>query len=338
MQGADAVLDREEDRRRVLPGRFVLPAADDDEPGHVVAAVLDVAPHGAQAVEFAGQTAGDRGPRRVRRGAARGLGGAGDIPDRDLREVRLKPLGALRDGLVVRVQDAHVPELSAFREQVVVNDEHDLGVNRQRRLEEHVQRVVHHALGGILHGNDAECGLVALDRAEHLADAGFRQGARGGAEDAPAGLVGEGRLGAEVGDGERLLDLVRRGEDLPVDAPEGFVGERAGVRLLDAGDHLLLAPGVDDLDAPVFLDLADRAHDRGAPVEQGHQLPIDRVDPLAVRADALAAVGRGLSGFHETKGADPVRGPRLEPGTPRRISSTSRSCIRPRRRRWAWRR
>ena len=48
--------------------------------------------------------------------------------------------------------------------------ERELGADRERRLDQQVERVRHHALGGVLDRHDAEVRAAALDVAEDVAD------------------------------------------------------------------------------------------------------------------------------------------------------------------------
>ena len=58
----------------------------------------------------------------------------------------------------------------------------DLGLDGQRRGDEAVERLRHHALGRVLHRHDAVVGAAALDLVEHGGDRGDRQQLGAGAE------------------------------------------------------------------------------------------------------------------------------------------------------------
>ena len=75
--------------------------------------------------------------------------------------------------------------------------------------------MVDDALGGVLDGNHSLGTLFSFHGVKDLANALFGHVARGGAESAAAGLVCERGLRPEVGDGQRLFQVSRGGEDFP---------------------------------------------------------------------------------------------------------------------------
>ncbi len=92
-----------------------------------------------------------------------------------------------------------------------------------------IQRCLHRSFGGILDGNDPPEGLPLLHRGEDLGDGDLRGDADAPAEMGQCGLVAEGGLRPQEGDGHRLLKRTGGGDDLPEDLPQGALGQNPAV-------------------------------------------------------------------------------------------------------------
>ena len=82
---------------------------------------------------------------------------------------------------------------------MLVNGQFELAHNSQRRCEQRVEGLIHHAFRGVLHGDHAEVRLPCLNRAEYLRNRGRRAEVRKGTEVPLRGLLREGSLRAQVG-------------------------------------------------------------------------------------------------------------------------------------------
>ena len=132
--------------------------------------------------------------------------------------------------------------------------------------------------GGIFDRHEAEVGVAAVDFLEDRGDVGDGDVLDGGAEFFDAGEVGEGALGTEVGDAERLFEGEGAGHEFAVDRLEAGIGQRAAdgfVGLADAfEDDLFAVRGVDG-GAGLMFDFADVDDDAGAGVEEFDEAVIE---------------------------------------------------------------
>ncbi|MNT29840.1 hypothetical protein D3C72_1656020 [compost metagenome] len=110
-------------------------------------------------------------------------------------------------------------------------------------LEEAVEGVVDRALGGVLHRHHAEIHRTSGDFAEDFVDRSHRRTDHRMAEMLEGGGLGEGALGAEVGDLERLLQGEAGGHDLAEQPRHLLVVQRALVAVHDVLEHPGLALG-----------------------------------------------------------------------------------------------
>ena len=204
-------------------------------------AILDLRDDDVQAVDLRRCL-----PRDCRRavlvaGATRGFGVAADRHALGIRQVFVEPLPALRQRLLVRADAHDLLEAMHAAHQVLMDAQLDFAADPQRRGQEHVERVVDRALGGILDRHDAEIGVARLHFLEHFADRGERQRAHRVPEVLEHCLLRERALGTEEPDLERLLLREARGHDFAKQPHDFFVAQRALVALERLAQHLCFA-------------------------------------------------------------------------------------------------
>ncbi len=285
-------LDREEDRRDVALARPGRRLADHQKARRVVGAVLDALVDDAQPVELRRDGARDRGDLVVAPGELRRLRRRVRGLLRHVGQVQLEPAAALSQRLRVRVDRLDRAELARLRQQVVVDRNVDLGRDRERRLDEQVERVADHAFVGVLDRHHAELGLAGLDLREDRV--GGRRGSqvRHLSELLDRGLVCVGRGRTEICDADAALQRDRRGDDLAEDLADRRGRERTGVRALEPLEDLELARRHERGRAAGGLQAADIGVQRGAAVQQREDLRIDRVDLFAQRCQRLLVLVR----------------------------------------------
>ncbi len=205
MQRAHAVLDGEHDGGLVLACSARRFLCHHEEPGDIMRIVLDLSGNDLQAVEHGSHFAGNGARFGIVLGHLRGPGSARRVEYGNTRRILLDPLPALARHLRMGEYLPDVLQLSRTAHQVLRNFKHDLCIDLQVRVDEHVERVVHHALGGVLDGNDAVIGAAAVHFAEDVTDGLDRHILGRKAELLHAGHVRERCAGAQVGNLEGPL-------------------------------------------------------------------------------------------------------------------------------------
>ena len=264
--------------------------AEDDETRRVVRLVLDAGGELGQVVALAGRVAGDGRRIGFRGGQLRRLCVAADRHALRARQRAVQPLVALCQRLCVRIDALDLAERGRLGEQMLVDAQHDLAADLERRRQQEVEGAADRALGRILDRNDGEVGVVGLDLAKDVVDRELRQQARGVAEVAHRSALGEGTERPEEGDRERLFQRQADRHHLPEQPGDVVVGQRSRIGLLQAAQDLRLALGaIDEAGFAVLrLDLADALRAARALVEEMQKLVVDRVDLGAHDADCLA--------------------------------------------------
>ena len=165
-------------------------------------------------------------------------------------------------------------------QQVVVNSHLDLAANPEVDFQEHVQRVADYALCRIFDGDHAEIRLGALHLFEYGFDRRVPERLYGMAEMPVHRLLGERAFRAEVGYFQRLLAGQAGGHDLPEQAQNLRVAERAFVPLEHRAQYLrlplraVIVHGV----RQCTLGLADCVRQRRPFIDQALDCLVERVD------------------------------------------------------------
>ena len=129
-------------------------------------------------------------------------------------------------------------EVGRPREELLGDVEPELAADQDVREAQPVEGDVDRAFRAVLDRHDPVVHPAPLHVVEDLAD-GARGAARStGAEALEGGLVGEGRLGPQVGDGEGGLEGPARGQDFAPDGDERLGGQRPGVQRPEPADDL----------------------------------------------------------------------------------------------------
>ncbi len=201
---ARAVLHAKHQRGFVGSGRRAGVVADDEEARRVVRAILDRGLENLQPIDLRSHAAGERAGIGLGGGKFGGARCARDFDAIDARQIVPQPLPALPEDLRMGI---NLPDFFArdFREEVVLDAEEDLRADFQLGIHEHIEGVIHRALGGILDRGDPEVGFPALHGVEYFADADLRRVLDACAEFLPSCLMRPRRFRAEIGDGEVLL-------------------------------------------------------------------------------------------------------------------------------------
>lgn len=168
---------------------------DDQEARRVVGIVLDVGREDVEPVELRRGVAGDGAGLWILGGHARGLGVARHRDARQVREVAVEPLVALRQRLRVRVDAAGGADALGARHQLLVDAQAHLAAHLERVGQQQVERAADRALGGVLHRHHAVVGIAGFHRAEDVVDRRHRQEVGRGTEVLAAGALGEGAGG-----------------------------------------------------------------------------------------------------------------------------------------------
>jgi hypothetical protein len=285
---------------------MLLRMRDDREAGAVVGVVLDRRRHHVQPVLAARTRAGDRSQRRIGGSPARPFGVAQRGAAFDVRQVQAQPVAALRQRLRVRKHRLDAVERVLSPQQVVAHEQAGLADDEQRCVQEQVERARDHPLGGVLHRHHTEIGCAGAGAAKHFVDTGAGQAIDGRAEIAQRRLFAEGSGRPEVGHAHAPLQRATGGHDLAPDRGHAGALQRAVVGDLQPLDHLGLALRMEDHPTGALLQFADLLCQRGAPVQQREQFPIDRVDLRAQRQQR--AVGGLVGSAHrQAQMADPGR-------------------------------
>ena len=200
-----------------------------------------------------------------------------------------------------------------FRQQVVRHLLQDFSIDLKVRIDEHIQRVVDDALGGVLDRNHAEMRAPTLDLVEDFFDTAHRDVLCRLSEFLNTGEVGEGRPGPEIGNLLRALQRQRGRHDLTIDRSNGFVGKGSAVLANQALDDLGFSAGRMEMGARPGLDLdfSDLDDIVRALVQEAQDFIIDAVDRLPEVLDGLLT---GHTGRHPPS-ARPCQGCSL-PGCP----------------------
>ena len=219
---------------------------------------------------------------RVRfcRGQLGGAGGARDLHKIDSLEVDPEPVPALAKNLGMAVDLAQFLAFAAGH-QVVFDLEKDLCANPEIALHEHVERMVHGALSGVLDRDNAIIRLPPGYAVKHVGNVDLGCVADACPELAPGGLVGVSGFRPEERNGEVFLKCERGRHDLAVNRADCSFGEpaRKGPIFLGYGpEHLFLALRGVDGGAVCLFDHADFVDEVSALVEKVDQLIVQCVD------------------------------------------------------------
>ena len=285
---------RNHDRGAVAAARRHRLIADDEEAGLVVRLVLDVRLQDVQAVVVGGALAGDGRDAVLGRRQPRRFGIARHRPAGQGGVVGVQPVPALRQGLLVGADLLQrIDVRSALGQERVVDRQFDFRADAQSGGDEAVQGVLHHALGAVLHRHDAVVGGAGFHLAEDVAHRRQRPHPREVAELLDRGGFGVGAGGAEIGDGEGLLQRQAAGDDLAEQPLDVRVRERAFVLRPQPVENLRFAfRAVVDGGlgaAGGGLDFRHLAGAGGALVQEPVQLAVDAVDALAHLAQGVLA-------------------------------------------------
>ncbi len=196
----------------------------------------------------------------------------------------------------MRSHPAHVLEATAARKQAMGDAQHRLRADGHVEFRERVQRLGDHALRGVLHGHDAELGLVALHRRKHVGDARDAAQGRQLSELSQGRLVAERALRAQIGDPPRLLERPRGRDDLAKDGSESRIRERTVVGPGEAGHDATLAGGLVDRGTRGAFHLPHRPDESRARVELVQQGAIHRVDLVPQARELALEIGGGALG------------------------------------------
>jgi hypothetical protein len=101
-------------------------------------------------------------------------------------------------------------------EQAMLHLQYDLGDNFQVAVDEHIERVGHDPLGGILNRHDSVIRAVLADFGKDVGDGLLVGVPQAGAEPADGRLVGEGGFRPEIRDGHRFFERQGARHDLAV--------------------------------------------------------------------------------------------------------------------------
>ena len=205
VQGADLVLDADNEARAVVFCGGTALAAQHKKPSGVCGVILDVVVYDLKVVTLGGERPGDGGAGLVLGGLLGGAGGGGGLDNLDRRQVLLHPDTALGQRLRVGVEPANL-RAAVAADEAVLNGHDNLRHDLERAVNKQVQRMCDDALGGVLDWHHAVVGPVFLHLVEDVLDGFLRRVAQARAKLENGGLVGVCRLGAEIGNGERLLE------------------------------------------------------------------------------------------------------------------------------------
>ena len=167
----------------------------------------------------------------------------------------------------------------------MLHRQNDLRDDLQVAIHEHVERVRDDALGGVLDGDHAIVRAVFADFGEDIGDGLLRRVEQAGAEAADGGLVGEGRLGPKIGNGEGLLERQGAGHDFAVNGPQRLVGNRPLVLPADPLQDGPFAVRRVNLLVGLALDFADGQHVLSPLVHELDDLRVELVNGLAMFGD-----------------------------------------------------
>ena len=253
--------------------------------------VLDLRHQHAQAIHFRSRFSCDRRGAVLITRATRRFGIAADRHALDARQMLIQPLTALRQRLRMRADAHDLLQALHAAHQVLTDAQLDFAADLQRRVQEHVERVVDRAFGGVLDRHHAEVGVPGLHFFEHFADRRQRQRAHRMTEMLEHRLLRERAFRPEERDLERLLLRQARGHDLAEQPHDFFVAQRSFV----AFDAPCAAPALrvracrsrpcSGLRRAWTSRPAART---GALVEQFVDALVDAVDALADRAELAA--------------------------------------------------
>ena len=256
VQGADLVLDADDEAGAVVFRGGTALAAEHEKPGGIRGAVLDVVVDDLEVVTLGGERPGDGGAGLVLGGLLGGAGGGRGLDDLDRRQVLLHPDAALGQRLRVGVEPPDFRAAIAADEAML--DRHDdLRDDLERAVDEQVERVGDDALGGVLDRHHAIVGPVFLHLVEDVLDGFLRRVAQARAKPANGGLMGVGGLRAEVGHGKGFFQREGARHDLAVDGPHRLLRDWPVVQLGQALEDPPLTVRRIDFLASLELDCAD---------------------------------------------------------------------------------
>ena len=170
----------------------------------------------------------------------------------------------------------------------------------QGRVEEIVQGVAHHALGGVLHRHHAVVALARFHLGEHGINRGLGHADGGVAEMFQRGGLGEGTLRAQVGHLQRPLQRQAGRHDLAKYVGDTVTCQRPRVALDNPPQHLCLAfravvnhfgVGLTAQARGLGILQLDRRHPLGAlrpATDQRLDVPVDGID---IRPDLVEIPG-----------------------------------------------
>ena len=195
-----------------------------------------------------------------------------------VRQVAAEPPAALAEGLGVGEDALDIGELGGARQEVVVDLERRLAADQELRVDQPVERVIHHALARVLDRHRPDVRPDALDLVEHLGDAANRHELRARPELPDRRQVRVGALGTEVREAERALETAGRRQDLGPDRADRPGGQRPGVQAGQLVEDLLLALGDEDRLTGLPLGAADLEGELRPLAEQPKELAVDLIN------------------------------------------------------------
>ena len=203
---------------------------------------------------------------------------------RGVRHILAQPVTALRQRLGLAV-DAPNLLLLAVGQQVMVNLQANLRTNRQLgQAQEHVQRIGHAPVRGILQRHHTEVRVAAIHFLEDGRDAANPHELYLLAETLDSCKMAEAVFGTEVRHLEHFLECPRSTHDFAENSPNGSRIEWAFVRFQHVVENFLFSCWRKDFRSVDVFDFADFARQTGSFVDKFQDLKIEFVHLIAERA------------------------------------------------------
>ena len=170
MQRTGAVRRRHDQRSLVATGDASIEAPKHNEACGVVRFVLDVGDEDRHTETLGGSLASDGRSTVFLHGHFCCLRIAADGNARHIRQISVQPFVALRQRLGVRVDLGHLVERGFAGHQVLVDAQHDLAADLQRRRKEQIHAAANSAFSRVLDRHHGIVCVTGLDFAEDIVD------------------------------------------------------------------------------------------------------------------------------------------------------------------------